>query len=122
MTWPISPEAMAEIVDQVFPQYLARNDFTASLIEEGGVYKLKLTIRQGQLLINGKRGIPDPGGAGWLTYSPPGQTKTGARVPVKLSQKETIFKDDRPTPVGSGIGLALFFRGDTQPHVKSAIL
>ncbi|MBI3778072.1 MAG: YdgA family protein [Gammaproteobacteria bacterium] len=50
----LSPEAMAEIVDRVFPQYLARNDFTRLLVEESGVYKLKLTIRQGQLLINGK--------------------------------------------------------------------
>jgi len=50
----LGPEAMAEIVDRVFPQYLARNDFTRLLIEESGVYKLRLTIRQGQLLINGK--------------------------------------------------------------------
>jgi uncharacterized protein YdgA (DUF945 family) len=50
----LSPDAMAEIIDRVFPQYLARNDFTRLLVEESGVYKLKLTIRQGQLLINGK--------------------------------------------------------------------
>ncbi len=50
----LGPEAMAEIVDRVFPQYLARNDFTRLLIEENGVYKLRLSIRQGQLLINGK--------------------------------------------------------------------
>ena len=50
----LGPEAMAEIVDRVFPQYLARNDFTRLLVEENGVYKLKLVIRQGQLLINGK--------------------------------------------------------------------
>ena len=50
----LGPEAMAQIVDRVFPQYLARNEFTRLLIEESGVYKLRLTIRQGQLLINGK--------------------------------------------------------------------
>ncbi len=50
----LSPETMANIVDRVFPQYLTRNEFTRLLVEENGVYKLKLTIRQGQLLINGK--------------------------------------------------------------------
>jgi len=50
----LGPEAIAQIVDRVFPQYLARNEFTRLLIEESGVYKLRLTIRQGQLLINGK--------------------------------------------------------------------
>jgi hypothetical protein len=50
----LGPEAMAQIVDRVFPQYLARNDFTRLLIEESGIYKLRLSIRQGQLLINGK--------------------------------------------------------------------
>jgi len=50
----LGPEAMAEIVDRVFPQYLARNEFTRLLVEDGGVYKLRLSIRQGQLLINGK--------------------------------------------------------------------
>ena len=50
----LGPEAMAEIVDRVFPQYLARNDFTRLLVEESGVYKLRLSIREGQLLINGK--------------------------------------------------------------------
>jgi len=50
----LGPEAMKEIVDRVFPRYLARNEFTRLLVEENGVYKLKLVIRQGQLLINGK--------------------------------------------------------------------
>lgn len=50
----LGPQAMAEIVDRVFPRYLARNEFTRLLVEENGVYKLKLVIRRGQLLINGK--------------------------------------------------------------------
>jgi uncharacterized protein YdgA (DUF945 family) len=50
----LSPEVLAVIVDRAFPQYLARNEFTRLLVEENGVYKLKLVIRQGQLLINGK--------------------------------------------------------------------
>lgn len=50
----LSPEAMAEIVDRVFPQYLSRNDFTRLLVEEGGVYQFKLSIRHGLLLINGQ--------------------------------------------------------------------
>ncbi len=50
----LDPAKMAEIVDRVFPQYLARNEFTRSLVEENGAYKLTLTLRQGQMLVNGK--------------------------------------------------------------------
>ncbi len=50
----LGPEAMAQIVDRAFPQYLARNEFTRLLVEENGAYKLRLAIRHGQLLINGK--------------------------------------------------------------------
>ncbi|MCR4345784.1 MAG: YdgA family protein [Sulfuricaulis sp.] len=50
----LDPAKMAAIVDQVFPQYLARNEFTRSLVEENGAYKLTLTLRQGQMLLNGK--------------------------------------------------------------------
>lgn len=50
----LGPEAVAEIVDRVFPQYLVRNEFTRLLLEDNGIYRLKLTLRQGQLLINGK--------------------------------------------------------------------
>lgn len=45
---------MAEIVDRAFPQYLSRNEFTRNLVEENGLYKLTLTLRQGQMLVNGK--------------------------------------------------------------------
>ena len=47
-------QAMADIVDRVFPQYLARNEFTRLLVEGHGVYRLEVSIRQGQLLINGQ--------------------------------------------------------------------
>lgn len=50
----LSPEAMSEIVDRVFPQYLLRNDFTRLLVEEGDSYKFVLSVKRGQLLINGK--------------------------------------------------------------------
>ncbi|MBI3571487.1 MAG: YdgA family protein [Gammaproteobacteria bacterium] len=50
----LDPEKMAEIVNRVFPHYLARNEFTRNLVEENGAYKLTLTIRQGQMLVNGK--------------------------------------------------------------------
>lgn len=47
-------QAMADIVDRVFPQYLARNEFTRLLVKGHGVYRLEVSIRQGQLLINGQ--------------------------------------------------------------------
>ena len=50
----LDPAKRAEIVDQVFPLYLARNELMRNLVEENGTYKLTLTIRQGQMLINGK--------------------------------------------------------------------
>lgn len=50
----LDPAKMAEIVDRVFPQYLARNELTRHLTEEQGFYKLTLSIRHGQLLLNGK--------------------------------------------------------------------
>ncbi len=50
----LDPKKMAEIVDRVFPQYLARNEFTRNLVKENGAYKLTLTLRQGQMLVNGK--------------------------------------------------------------------
>ncbi|GAB4508073.1 MAG: YdgA family protein [Sulfuricaulis sp.] len=50
----LDPEKMALIVDQIFPQYLSRNEFTRNLVEENGLYKLTLTLRQGQMLVNGK--------------------------------------------------------------------
>ena len=50
----LDPEKMAEIIDRVFPRYLAHNEFTRHLVEENGAYKLTLTIRQGQMLVNGK--------------------------------------------------------------------
>ncbi len=49
----LDPEKMAEIVDRIFPQYLSRNEFTRNLVEENGRYKLTLTLRQGQILVNG---------------------------------------------------------------------
>lgn len=50
----LDPEKMAHIVDRAFPQYLSRNEFTRNLVEENGLYKLTLTLRQGQMLVNGK--------------------------------------------------------------------
>ena len=50
----LDPEKMAEIVDRIFPQYLMRNEFTRNLVEDNGLYKLTLTLRQGQMLVNGK--------------------------------------------------------------------
>ena len=50
----LDPQTMAQIVDRVFPQYLERNEFTRLMVEDNGVYKLDLSIRRGQLLINGQ--------------------------------------------------------------------
>ncbi|MHB8534339.1 MAG: YdgA family protein [Sulfuricaulis sp.] len=50
----LDPQAMAGIVDRVFPQYLARNEFTRLLVKDKDVYKLEVSFRQGQLLINGQ--------------------------------------------------------------------
>ena len=47
-------QTTAEIVDRVFPQYLARNEFTRLLVEDHGVYKLAASVHRGQLLINGQ--------------------------------------------------------------------
>ena len=49
----LDPEAMAKIVNLAFPQYLSRNEFTRLLVEEKGLYKLNLSVRRGQMLING---------------------------------------------------------------------
>jgi uncharacterized protein YdgA (DUF945 family) len=50
----LDADTMAEIVDQAFPQYLARHELTRLLVEEGGRYKLDLSIARGQVMINGK--------------------------------------------------------------------
>lgn len=50
----LSPDVMTEIVDRMFPRYLARNEFTRLLVEDEGRYILKLSIRRGQVLINGQ--------------------------------------------------------------------
>jgi len=49
----LTPQAMNEIVDRAFPQYLAQNGFTRYLVEDGDRYKLVISMRRGQLLING---------------------------------------------------------------------
>ncbi|MBI3546820.1 MAG: YdgA family protein [Gammaproteobacteria bacterium] len=50
----LSPQAMNEIIDRAFPQYLLRNDFARLLVEQGDAYKFELSIKRGQLLVNGK--------------------------------------------------------------------
>ncbi|MGE5241824.1 MAG: YdgA family protein [Bacteroidota bacterium] len=49
----LTPQAMSEIVDRAFPQYLSRNGFTRYFVEDGDFYKLVISIRRGQLLVNG---------------------------------------------------------------------
>jgi len=49
----LTPQAMGEIVDRALPQYLSRNGFTRYLVEDGDLYKLTVSIRRGQLLVNG---------------------------------------------------------------------
>lgn len=48
----IDPATMAKIVDQALPLYLARNPFTRNLVLEKDMYKLRASIRRGQLLVN----------------------------------------------------------------------
>lgn len=50
----LDPETLAAIVDRVYPRYLARHEFTRHLVEKNGGYVLALSIRQGQMLVNGK--------------------------------------------------------------------
>ncbi len=50
----LTPQAMGEIVDRALPQYLARNGLTRYLVEDGDLYKLTISIRRGQLLVNGQ--------------------------------------------------------------------
>ena len=50
----LDAQSLAAIVDRVFPQYLTQNEFTRLLTEDKGLYKLILSIRRGELLINGK--------------------------------------------------------------------
>ncbi|MDO8540335.1 MAG: YdgA family protein [Opitutaceae bacterium] len=50
----LDSQSLATIVDRVFPQYLTQNEFTRLLTEDKGLYKLILSIRRGELLINGK--------------------------------------------------------------------
>ena len=45
---------MGEIVDRAFPQYLSHNDFARYFVEDGNNYKLTISIRRGQLLVNGQ--------------------------------------------------------------------
>ena len=48
----LTPQAMGEIVDRAFPQYLSRNGFTRYFVADGDLYKMVISIRRGQLLIN----------------------------------------------------------------------
>ena len=50
----LDAQSLAAVVDRVFPQYLTQNEFTRLLTEDKGRYKLILSIRRGELLINGK--------------------------------------------------------------------
>ena len=50
----LTPQAMGEIVDRAFPQYLSRNGFTRYFVDDGGLYKMVVSIRRGQLLVNGQ--------------------------------------------------------------------
>ena len=84
---------MAQIVDRIFPQYLSRNEFTRNLVEDNGLYKLTLTLRQGQILVNGNP---------WHLPTRPAVTleskKTGARGAREISRKRFLFKYDMRTP------------------------
>jgi len=48
----LDPATMAKIVDQALPLYLAQNPFTRNLVLEKDMYKLRASIRRGQLLVN----------------------------------------------------------------------
>lgn len=49
----LTPQVMDEIVDRAFPQYLSRNGFARYFVGDGDLYKLTVSIRRGQLLVNG---------------------------------------------------------------------
>lgn len=48
----LNSERLAQIAEQALPHYLARDEFTRRLVREGSDYKLRLHVRQGQVLIN----------------------------------------------------------------------
>ena len=48
----LDPATMAKVVDQALPLYLAQNPFTRNLVLEKDMYKLRASIRRGQLLVN----------------------------------------------------------------------
>lgn len=50
----LDSETMEKIVERAYPQYLRRNEFTRLLIEDNGRYRLKLSLRHGQVLLNGQ--------------------------------------------------------------------
>ena len=50
----LDAETMEKIVERAVPQYLARNEFTRHLVEDNGRYKLILSLRHGQMQLNGK--------------------------------------------------------------------
>jgi len=50
----LTPQAIGEIVDRAFPQYLSRNGFARYFVEDGDIYKLTILIQRGQLLVNGQ--------------------------------------------------------------------
>jgi uncharacterized protein YdgA (DUF945 family) len=50
----LDPQKLAQIVERAYPRYLSRHEFTRHLVEDNGRYKLVLTLRRGQMLVNGK--------------------------------------------------------------------
>jgi uncharacterized protein YdgA (DUF945 family) len=50
----LTPQAMDDILDRALPQYLAHSDWLRYFAETGGAYKLAVSIRRGQLLLNGQ--------------------------------------------------------------------
>ena len=48
----LDPATMAKVVDQALPLYITQNPFTRNLVLEKGMYKLRASIRRGQLLVN----------------------------------------------------------------------
>jgi uncharacterized protein YdgA (DUF945 family) len=50
----LTPQAMSEIVDRAFPQYLARSGLTRYFVADGDLYRMVISIRRGQLLLNGQ--------------------------------------------------------------------
>jgi uncharacterized protein YdgA (DUF945 family) len=50
----LTPQVMSRIVDEAYPSYLSRNDFTKLLVPSGAYYTITASFRQGKFLVNNR--------------------------------------------------------------------